>query len=107
MGAALEADGEQLPLGVEQEAEVHLHGVVVGPVGDHLEPLDQLGRRSASSVGQLAQRGEQVAGSADRLSSPGGDTRVISRRLQAIHSIAGSASVSGEPGSDQRGLAPA
>ena len=47
VGAALVPDGEQLPLGVEQEAEVHLHRVVVGAVGDRLQARHQLGRRSA------------------------------------------------------------
>ena len=43
VGGLLEADGEQLPLAIDQEAEVHLHGIGVRPVADGAEPGRQLG----------------------------------------------------------------
>jgi hypothetical protein len=43
VGAGGEADGEELPLVVEEDPEVHLHGVLIGPLGDGLEATQHVG----------------------------------------------------------------
>ena len=82
VGGLLEADGEQLPLAVEQEAEVHLHGEVAAPVGEGLEPGDEargVGPGGGEPAQRLGRRSRRARRAARGGPPPGGGSRRSTR----------------------------